>query len=673
MVYIDNIYIAGKTLEETNQRLRLVLERIAEVELKLKINKCKFFTQHLEVFGYHVSKEGIQVIKDNIEPLLKSPKPDSLKMLRSFLGKINYYNRFLKNMAVILKPLYDCLKNDHFSWNAECDIAFVKIKEQLANTTTLAHYSNDLPVILSCDASDCGVAAVLSVRSSDGIVKPVAFASKKLNDTQMKYPTIEKEALAIIFGVTKFYEYLFARTFELETDNSALVRIFGPKKGIPKMACKRLQHWAIFLSGFNYCIRHINSKNNPADYLSRYPVNDKSNYKHPLLDCSELSVINYMSLSNFESVNWKDIAKETSKCVLLSTIMRYCIDGWPDKSKLSKDLKPFFDRKNELTIDQGCLLWGFRVVIPEALQNLIMNELHSSHFGINRMKQIARSYFWWPTVDKDISNITSSCLMCLENRNAPEKAPLSTWPCSESVWERLHADFLGPIYGKMFLVIVDSYSKWPEVFLMSNITAGKTISIFKDVYTRFGYPLHLVVDNGPTWTSNEFKEFCNITGVKMSFTPPYHPATNGAAERFVQTFKNHVKKIVDSGHNLEYATNLFLFDYRTSVNRTTGVSPAKLLFGRELRSRFSLLRPQPISTRLQMHNEKLKQYYQGSRSVLFNVGEKVMIRDYRNKAKKWILGQVQECLTPGVTYMVEAQGRVVKRHVNQMLKCSVTI
>lgn len=134
------------------------------------------------------------------------------------------------------------------------------------------------------------------------------------------------------------------------------------------MACKRLQHWAIFLSGFNYTIRHINTDKNPADYLSRNPVDENHDFSHPLLKSGELSVIIFLSMSNFENVNWKTVEKETKKCIMLASVMRYCVDGWPDKDKLNDDLKPFYDRKNELSMDQGCLLWGARVIIPKSLQ-----------------------------------------------------------------------------------------------------------------------------------------------------------------------------------------------------------------------------------------------------------------------------------------------------------------
>ncbi|CAK1591364.1 unnamed protein product [Parnassius mnemosyne] len=288
------------------------------------------------------------------------------------------------------------------------------------------------------------------------------------------------------------------------------------------------------------------------------------------------------------------------------------------------------------------------------------------------MKEIARSYFWWPDMDKEIEIITKNCIICLQNHKNPEKTKLTVWPQPPTVWHRIHADFLGPLYSKMFLVIIDAYSKWPEAYIMNKITAQKTIEVFKSIFVRYGYPLHLVTDNGPTWTSEEFKNFCKIVGVNQTFTPTYYPPTNGLAERFVESFKSHVVKIVESGHTVEYACNLFLFDYRNTVHKTTGKSPAKLMFGRELRCRFSLLRPNPVVDKIDTEQVKLIINSKNNFKT-FTTGEKVMVRDHRKNKNKWSLGKIIEVLIPGVTYMVEVDGLYWKRHVNQLLECGETI
>ncbi|XP_037978548.2 uncharacterized protein K02A2.6-like isoform X1 [Plutella xylostella] len=676
IVFIDNIYIAGKDLNETLNTLYTVLCRLQECQFKLKLEKCKFFQTHIDVFGFRITRNDISIIKSNIEPLLQAKAPTNITMLRSFLGKINYYNRFLKDMASTLAPLYECTKKNKFQWTKDCDKAFNDIKIKLSSVDSLRHFDLNLPLILTCDASSTGLAAVLSNRDVDGTVRPIAYASKKLNSVEQRYSAIDKEAMAIIFGVTKFYNYTYGRMFELETDNSALVRIFGPNKGIPKMAAKRLQHYAIFLSAFNYKIRHIKTNVNPADFLSRSWVETGSNnldFNCIYFQETDNSMCVYTNSSNLKNVDWKVIQHETQKDVILSKIVRYTMDGWPEKKLIDTELFVFYNRKDEISMDRGCLFWGHRIIIPTVLRESVTEELHQSHFGIVRMKQMARSYFWWPNLDSEIDMITKNCIICLNNHKNPPKTPLKPWPVPPSPWYRLHADFLGPFHNKMYLVIVDSYSKWPEAFEMSNIGAARTVEILKALFCRYGFPVHLVTDNGPTFTSAEFNKFCQTLNIKHTFTPPYHPATNGAAERFVETFKSHVTKIKESGIPIASAINLFLFDYRNLPHSTTGVTPAKLMLGREMRNRFSLLRPPPVSDKAYEMLEKQRKYTSGHRDVSFMIGEKVMVRDYRGGHKPWIQGNIVGESTPGVTYIIDVDGNNWKRHVNQILKCNSSL
>lgn len=500
---------------------------------------------------------------------------------------------------------------------------------------------------------------------------------KKLNSTEQKYATIDKEAMSIIFGVTKFYNYTYGRCFELETDNAALARIFGPNKGIPKMAVKRLQHYAIFLSAFNYKIRHIKTHLNPADFLSRYCVNINCVMEelpqHPLCISADISQMSYISNSNIEKLDWKLIQKETVKDLILSKVQRYNIDGWPEKNLLDKKILIYYYRRNEISSDRGCMFWGFRIIIPTILRESILTVLHKSHFGIVKMKQLARSYFWWPNIDSDIENITKNCITCLVNHKNPPKSQLKSWPVPPSAWYRLHADFLGPFHNKMYLVVVDAFSKWPEAYEMSSISATCTIDVLKDIFSRFGFPVHLVTDNGPTFTSLDFKIYCENTNIKHTFSPPYHPATNGAAERFVETFKSHVTKIKESGYTLKSAVNLFLFDYRNLAHSSTGVTPAKLLLGRELRNRFVLLRPLPVGDTSYELIKKQKENSFTKREDIFIIGEKVMVRDYRKGHKPWIQGVIVSESIPGITYIIDVEGSNWKRHVNQMLKCNESL
>ncbi|KAK2578563.1 hypothetical protein KPH14_012210 [Odynerus spinipes] len=200
----------------------------------------------------------------------------------------------------------------------------------------------------------------------------------------------------------------------------------------------------------------------------------------------------------------------------------------------------------------------------------------------------------WPNIDKDIGDIAAACKVCVRERKKSASVPLTPWPYPDKCWSRIHTDLLGPFHGHMFMIIIDANSKWPEVIDMQKCTearASRVIDAFKKVLVRFGLPRHLVSDNGRQFTGAEFQEFCKSNGIKQSFTAPHHPATNGGAENFVGTFKDKVDKIVSDGKSLQYAINLFLFDYRTTEHCTTGRTPAYMMYKRELRTRFDLLKP----------------------------------------------------------------------------------
>ena len=198
---------------------------------------------------------------------------------------------------------------------------------------------------------------------------------------------------------------------------------------------------------------------------------------------------------------------------------------------------PYWCRRGELTIEGDCVLWGVRVIIPGKLQRKVLTELHHGHPGIVRMKAVARGHVWWPGLDKAVESCAKACPSCQANKNLPAKSPLHPWSWPTSPWERIHVDYAGPIMGKMLLVITDAHSKWPEIYTMNSTTSQKTISVLREVFARFRLPRQLVSDNGPQFTSVEFKQFMESNGVKHIRTASYHPASNGAAERLVQTVK----------------------------------------------------------------------------------------------------------------------------------------
>lgn len=253
----------------------------------------------------------------------------------------------------------------------------------------------------------------------DGSERPIAFASRTLSETERRYAQIEKEALSIVFGVKKFHKYLFGRKFTLVTDHKPLLSILGPKKGIPPLAAARMQHWALILAAYQYDIQYKSSEQHGnCDSLSRLPLPAGSSKEETFegVFCLDLGL----------PVSSQEIATATKVDSILSRVFDFTLNGWP-AHVTDTDLQPFFDRRNELTLEQGVILWGMRVVVPEKLRTRLLLELHEEHLGMSRTKSLARRYLWWPYLDQDIEDMIERCSACASTRSTPKESPLHSW------------------------------------------------------------------------------------------------------------------------------------------------------------------------------------------------------------------------------------------------------
>ena len=211
---------------------------------------------------------------------------------------------------------------------------------------------------------------------------------------------------------------------------------------------------------------------------------------------------------------------------------------------------------------------------------MFLTEIHDNHPEIVKMKNLACSYMWWPSMDKDIGNISKFCTSCQIHQNMSLKAPMHPWENSQTPWGRIHLDFTEPYLGKMVLVITDSYSKWLDIMPMNSINIATLTQCLRQSFSTHGLPFIIVTNNGPSFTSNEFKLFNEKNGIKHIFTAPSHPLSNGMAECSVQTFNNAIKKIIEGKQSINLNTTVYRFSlhYQSTPQIATGKSPAELLF-----------------------------------------------------------------------------------------------
>ncbi|KAK8767071.1 hypothetical protein V5799_006148 [Amblyomma americanum] len=323
--YLDDILIASESIEEHERMLAEVLSRLAKSGLGVQAEKCEFFKESLEFLGHRIDAKGIYPSKVKVEAIHQAPAPKNKKELQAFLGMINFYNRFLKGRTEVAEKLYRLL-DSHVAWNwgAEHMEAFENLKKLLTSNSLLVHFKTDVPLVLSCDASSVGVGAVLAHRDSKGNEQPVAYASRTLSRAERNYAQIDREALAVVFGVRHFHQYLCGRDFLIITDHKPLLGIFQRQKQIPAVISPRMLRWTLMLSAYDYVIEYRKTKDHGnADCLSRLPGPLTRQETEAPGDILLLEAVEYPPVSAME------VAAFTRGDPLLYQVKQWILEGWP--------------------------------------------------------------------------------------------------------------------------------------------------------------------------------------------------------------------------------------------------------------------------------------------------------------------------------------------------------
>jgi hypothetical protein len=659
--YLDDLLLTGLSTEEHLANLRKLFERFRSSGLRLKREKCAFLQDSLDYLGHTIDQFGIRPSQRKLDAILNAPEPADLQQLQSFLGLANYYRKFIPNFSTICTPLNALRKQGTtFRWTSECANAMTTLKQELVSPRILVHFDATKQLTLACDASNYGIGAVLSQIDDKGEEKPVAFASRTLGESEIHYSQLEKEGLAIVYGVDHFQKFLLGRKFILYTDHQPLQKLFNVETKLPPLAIGRVQRWAINLQPYNYEIRYRKGElNSNADALSRLPL--------PTSSSNQIGEVALIQSEFFEHlpISARTIAEETRKDPVLRKALFSTMYGWSTSNE-DKQLEPYWTRRTELTTQSGCLLWGLRVVIPASLHQQVTELLHEAHVGVVRMKATARMHVWWPKMSESIEELAKKCYACAQIKGDPPKAPLHSWQWPERPWQRLHIDYAGPFLGRQFLIVVDAHSEFPYAIPVPDTTANVTIKELYALFSVHGLPDQIVSDNGAQFTSDIFSNFCRTLGVQHIRSAAYHPSTNGKAERFVRTFKTAMTAMKSEAGPLDLKLLKFLFRYRSTPHTTTGRTPAELLYGRPLRTLFDVLKPSPRTT---VENSLARQQLAHNRSARersFQVGDTVFVRSHGHGAKKWRAGTIVAIAGP-LTYDIRIGNEVVRDHIDHLL------
>lgn len=658
-VYLDDILVTGTDEDDHANNLYELLKRLSERGLKCNMAKCYFAKPQVEYLGHTISLQGISK-GSNYDAVSKIARPKNVKELRTYLGAFQFYNKFIKDLATIAEPLYRLTnKNITWSWNKIQEDAFLQLKKTLTSNVILAHYDPKLPIGISCDASGVGVGVVLFHRYEDGSERPIAYASKVLTRSQKNYAQIHKEALSIIYGLNKFHQFLYGRKLVIVTDHKPLLVIFNNKGCNNILVANRLARWAIILNNYDYEIEYRKTQDHGnSDMLSRFASGEDLDFdkREDRDDIEMVCAIQYLT-DHVVQTNPYILMKESKNDPLLSEVIKFTRNGWP--KNYDSNLNYFSKIQNSLSLVNDCLFYGNRVVIPKILQNKILNFLHVGHFGVQRMKNLARTALYWPNIDKDIENLARNCKKCDEFRNTMPKVQNHPWEPASEPWSRIHIDHAINFLGSNWLVVIDSFSKYACVHRTSSISTTSTIRYLEEDFSHFGFPHHIVSDNATSFASKEFQDWCRFRGIACISGAPYHPATNGIAERFIQTFKRSMRK---SELNPDRALQEFLHQYRRTPG-LSGKSPSELLNNRQIRSYVDTFHP--VANKHESISSSMPDKYSFVKPNGLCYYKNYNIKE--DKSPRWLPAVISKVIgNRHVLLKIQKSNTVIKRHIEQL-------
>ena len=551
IAYLDDITIYSRTKDDHLRDISCVLSRLVEAGLTLNLAKCQVARPTIELLGYQVGVGGVGVLPKRAEAIDRLRPPRNATEVRQFLGICAHYRHFVAGFSQMAHPLHELLrKNYPFVWQEPQQCAFEAVKTALCTAPLLKPPDFSRPFVLATDASDYAVGAVLQQADEEGKIHPVCYYSRKMSDAELKYPTLEKECLAIIRALEQFRHYLLRQPVRVQTDHRALIYIMNgdpPSKG-------RLARWYTLIREFDLEIAHIKGTANAvADGLSR-------------LGMEELRMI-----------------ETPERYELVATVLRGEFVG-PLTAPLMKLCRKFRMKNDRL------YRWTDGSLIPVEpdphRRSLVINAAHElGHYGIRTTFERVRPCIWWPTLYRECQTHVVSCHVCQLHQVIPAEPRPWKNISADAPFERLVVDFLGPLPptiagNKYVIVAIDCYSRWPWAKAVPEATALVAAQFLVEIIHVTAVPRILQSDQGSHFVNHMIDRLCQQVGMSHLTSSPYRPQTNGKVERFNRTLLDTLgKEMARQKRDWDGYLSHALFAYRTKPHRTTGKSPYEVLYG----------------------------------------------------------------------------------------------
>ena len=649
IVYIDDLIVHSKNHLEHLQILEALFARLDAHGLKVRLEKCKFGSHDVMYLGFHLTKDGIKPGVDKLKAVKEAKPPANVHEVRQFLGLCNFFRSHVRNFATIASPLTKLTRKESL-WRKggelprEAYLAFRELQAILVSEPVVDYPRRDRPYALFTDASfgddrhEGGLGAILTQLDENKQHCVIGYASRKLAVHEKNYTPFLLEMQAAIFGMEHFGNHLKGRHFTLFTDHK-------PLEKLGKVHTKTLNRLQEIMNVYDFEIVYIKGKEIPADFLSR-------------------NAVDAINLDN------TSLAQEQQKDEILAALRKYLLhrELSPDP-RIQRVVNHLADR----SFIENDVLWlrvknetGPKVVIlvPEGLIPLILQEAHgqllTGHDGLCKTKaRISTSYFW-PGMDKDITDHIKGCHRCQVRKTDHRPPPqlLAPLPQCTEPNQRIHADLFGPLKTtdsskKYILAMTDACTKYVELVALPDKEAlTVTSAIFSRWICRYGLPLELITDQGREFANKMSDELYSLMKMRHQTTSARHPQCNSQVERFNQTIAKYLNSFVDST-TLDWELYLapLMFCYNTSFHRSVQNTPFFLTYGMEPRlpsfpgpdarrifygessaaeifQRLSLARKLAVENNLQA-TEKGKEYHdRKAKPHTYSIGQKVLLEEY---------------------------------------------
>lgn len=702
-VYLDDVIIYGKNLREHNAKLAEVFDICRLSNLKLQCTKCQFLRKEITFLGHLITPAGIKPNPTTVEAVHKFPNPRNKREVQSFLGLANYYRRFIPRFSEIAEPLNKLTrKRVTFEFTEECKTALEKLKQSLIEPPVLKYPDLNRPFILTTDASDYSLGAILSQVYSQGEF-PIAYASRSLGKSERNYSVIEKEMLAIYWAVNNFRPYLYGRKFTVVTDHKPLV---GNLTKVPN----RILKWNLKLSEYNYDMVHKSGKQNTnADALSRI--------RHDVILVTTRAQARNEELRMLEGQNpTKTVTVETEKIESkTSNELREVISSAkPYKTSTSvgnqfskeSGLEKFNPGEQDTIPTVGTERTKVEVVHDHTKRWQILNEYHNlplgGHAGTWRTYKRIKMLYYWPNMLTDINRYIRKCQLCKRNKShLKTKAPLQITSTSTHPFQRVAFDIVGPLpktenNNQYLLTFQDDLSKLSGAIPITDQSANTVARALCEHYiTKYGIPEKILTDQGSNFMSKSFNEVCKLLKLKHLTTTAYHPETNGALEKSHNTLKEYLRSFTDiDRNNWDAMCHYAIFVYNTTPHCATNYTPHELVYGRpalipsavrkepepvysyddyihELKARLRLAHAVARERLIKQKHITKQRYDQKIRDINLQLGDDVWLRNDMRKNKQdplWLGPYKVVELNSPVNTTIQIRNRMVRVHNNRLHK-----